>query len=148
MTIRHMTVERRVVGTINQAETYAIHYVVRADEDTPAKAADFMVAAVVAAAGGNPSPTVFTNVSAAVRLYGRTLAGTDGTHDEHTEFSDDGAGGYNIMYRDIPPTGESTPPQYYTLAAVKAAPGAPSGADFDAVIAALISFGDAAAGYS
>jgi len=141
-----MTVERRIVGTINQAESFHCHYMVRASEEAEAKAADFTIAAVVAAAAGSPSALVFQNVSNAVRLFGRALAGTDGTHDEHTKFTTAGAS-YNIQYRDIPPTGGGTPPQFYSLAEVIATDGSPSQADFDAVTAALIAFGDAAANY-
>ena len=146
MPIRELTIERRLVGTVGQAESFHCHYVVRTSEETEAKAADFMISQVVTAAAGSPSALVFQNVSAAVRLFGRTLAGTDGTHDEHTKFTSAGAS-YNIMYRDIPPVGASTPPQFYTLAEVIAADGSPSQADFDAVTAALTAFGDAAANY-
>lgn len=146
MPIRELTIERRLVGTVGQTETFHCHYVVRTSEETEAKAADFTILQVVTAAAGSPSALVFQNVSNAVRLFGRTLAGTDGTHDEHTKFTTAGAS-YNIQYRDIPPVGDATPPQFYSLAEVIAADGSPSQADFDAVTAALIAFGDAAASY-
>ena len=146
MPIRELTIERRLVGTVGQTESFHCHYVVRTSEETEAKAANFTILQVVTAAAGSPSAPTFQNVSNAVRLFGRTLAGTDGTHDEHTRFTSAGAS-YNIMYRDIPPVGDATPPQFYSLAEVIAADGSPSQADFDAVTAALIAFGDAAADY-
>lgn len=147
MPIRELTIERRLVGTVGQTESFHCHYVVRTNEETEAKAADFTIAQVVTAAAGNPAAIVFQNVSNAVRLFGRTLAGTDGTHDEHTRFTTAGAS-YNILYRNIPPVGDATPPQFYTLAEVIAADGSPSQANFDDVVASFVAFGDAAAGWS
>jgi hypothetical protein len=146
MTIRELTVERRVVGTVNQAEEYHCHYVVRASEDAYAYSAYFMIIQVVTWANGSPSAGVFQAVSTAVRLFGRALAGADGTHDEHTKFRTNGAG-YDIQYRDIPPIGATPPAVSYTLADVIASPGAPPQASFDAVVSALVTFGDTASGF-
>lgn len=148
MTIRNMSVDRRVNGTVDGAEVFSCHYVVRANVDAAAKPADFTAAAVIVAAAGTPSPTVFGNVIGALQLYGRGLLSSPDTNDEEARITDDGAGSYNILFRSIPPVGEAIAPARYTLADVKAAPGAPSSADFDDVIAAFVSYGDAAAGYS
>jgi hypothetical protein len=144
MTIRSLTVERRVVGTINQQPSFACHYVTRSNDESPALAADFMIAAAIAHANGSPSAGTFVACSEAVRAYGRALGGTDGSHDEHTEFT--GAGpDYAIKFRDIPPIGNPPSPRRYTLQDVKDAPGVPSAADFDAVVAAMIAYGDSVA---
>ena len=144
MPLREMTVQRRVDGTIDGAIEFHIRYVVRADLLTDPKVAEFKALDLLAAPGA-PSQGTFLAVSGAVRSYGRAAAGTDDQHDEHTHFNTDGDD-YQIGYRYMQPSG---PPitRTYTLAAVRAAPGAPSAEDFDAVIAHLISYGDAAAGY-
>jgi hypothetical protein len=144
MTIRSLTVKRRGVGTIDQQPAYACHHKTAPDADTAPAVADFMVALAVAFAGGSPSAGVFAAVSEAVRAYGRALMGTDGSHDEHTEFTGTGPD-YAIKFRDIPPVGDPPEPKRYTLQDVKDAPGAPSGASFDAVVAALIAYGDSVA---
>ncbi|MEK9811403.1 MAG: hypothetical protein VW362_13200, partial [Candidatus Nanopelagicales bacterium] len=139
-----MTVDRRVFGTIDNAVEFHIHYVVRADAASDAKTADFRATALLAAPGA-PSEGVFTAVSGAVRLYGRTLAGASDANDEHTRFVSAGDD-YDIVYRNIPSSGAPIT-STYTLAAVRAAPGAPSAEDFAAVTDFLVSFGDSAAGY-
>ena len=148
MTIRDMSVDRRVNGTVDGAEVFSCHYVVRASLDAAAKPADFTAEQVIADAAGSPSPAVFANVIGALQLHGRAALSSPDTNDEEARITDDGAGSYNILFRSIPPVGEAIAPARYTLADVKAAPGAPDGADFDAVIAAFVTFGDAEAGYS
>lgn len=148
MPIRRMTVYRRIVGTVNQAEEFHLHYVVRTDDATEAKAADFRALDLLGEPGA-PSEATFANVSGAVRLYGRTLAGKDGSEDEETEFeSIAGSDDFVIWYRSVPSTGTADPRKRYLLSAVKAAPGAPSEADFDAVVDAIIAYGDDASGYA
>ncbi len=144
MPIREMTVQRRVDGTIDGAVEYHIHYSVRTDALTEPKTKDFRALDMLAAPGA-PSQGVFLAVSGAVRAYGRAAASTDDQHDEHTHFFTDGDD-YQIGYRYLPPSG---PPitRTYTLAAVRAAPGAPPAEDFDAVTDFLVSYGDSAAGY-
>ena len=144
MTIRTLSVDRRVVGTIDQQPSFTCHYTTRPDENSQALAADFMIAAAVAYAGGSPSAPTFLAVSEAVRAYGRALAGTDGTHDEYTHFSGTGPN-YDVIFRDVPPVGAPTNPVWYTLQDVKDVPGAPPGSSFDAVIAAIIAYGDSIA---
>ena len=148
MPIREMTVTRRTRGTINQAVEIHIHYVVRTDESATAKPADFRAITLLAAPGA-PSALVFSNVSEAVRAYGRAEVGGTTADDEHTRFeSTDDPDEFVIWYHNTAPVGESLPPARYLLSTVKAEPGAPSEADFDAVVDFLISYGDAAAGYS
>ena len=145
MPIREMTVERRTVGTMNGAIEYHIRYSVRTSLLTDPLVAEFRAVDFLAAPGA-PSQGTFLAVSGAVRAYGRALASTDDQHDEHTHFVTDGDD-YQIGYRYLPPSGAPIT-RAYTLAAVRAAPGAPSEADFDAVTDFLVSYGDAAAGYS
>ena len=144
MPIREMTVQRRVDGTIDGAVEYHLRYSVRASVLTDPLVAEFRALDMLAAPGA-PSQGVFLAVSGAVRAYGRAAASTDDQHDEHTHFFTDGDD-YQIGYRYLPPSG---PPitRTYTLAAVRAAPGAPSAEDFDAVTDFLVSYGDSAAGY-
>jgi len=139
-----MTVQRRVDGTIDGAVEYHLRYSVRASVLTDPLVAEFRALDMLAAPGA-PSQGVFLAVSGAVRAYGRAAASTDDQHDEHTHFFTDGDD-YQIGYRYLPPSG---PPitRTYTLAAVRAAPGAPPAEDFDAVTDFLVSYGDSAAGY-
>lgn len=144
MPLREMTVQRRVDGTIGGAVEYHLRYSVRASVLTDPLVAEFRALELLAAPGA-PSEATFLAVSGAVRAYGRAAASTDDQHDEHTHFFTDDDD-YQIGYRYLPPSG---PPitRTYTLAAVRAAPGAPSAEDFDAVTDFLVSYGDSAAGY-
>lgn len=147
MPLREMTVERRVFGTINGAVEYHIEYTVYPGGDALPLRPPTFTAAQLLAANGAPSEAVFTNVSGAVRTYGRTLAGTNGTNGEYTHFRTNQAGDdYDVVFRDVPSAGAPIV-RFYTLASVRAAQGAPSEADFDAVTDFLVSYGDAAAGY-
>lgn len=147
MPTREMTVERRVFGTLNGAVEYHIEYTVYPGDDALPLRANF-TAAQLLAANGAPSQVVFTNVSGAVRVYGRTLAGTSGTSGEYTHFrTNQGGDGYDIVFRDVPSTGAPVV-RFYTLADVIAdANGNPSQANFDAVTDFLVTYGDSAAGY-
>lgn len=91
----------------------------------------------------------FEAVIGAIQAFGRALAGTDGTHDERARLvtRDEGAT-VEIWFIDVPPVGDPSDPFYYTLAEVKATPGAPSGADFDAVTAKFIAYSDSVSGYA
>jgi hypothetical protein len=139
-----MTVQRRVDGTIDGAVEYHLRYSVRTSVLADPLVAEFRAIDMLASPGA-PSQGTFLAVSGAVRAYGRAAASTDDQHDEHTHFFTDGDD-YQIGYRYLPPSG---PPisKTYTLAAVRAAPGAPSAEDFDAVTDFLVSYGDSAAGY-
>lgn len=145
MITRRMEVARRVHGTPNGAEVFDCHYKVQDGETSAPRVADFTAADVIASAGGTPTPVTFGAVIVALQIYGRTALSSDPANDEEAVIVDDGSGDYAVRFRTIPPVGSGVPPVSYTLDDVKGAPGAPASADFDAVIAAFVAFGDSAA---
>ena len=149
MSYRELAVTRRQFGGINQAETIFCHTISRANEDADSFQADFTAPDVIAFAAGTPDLATFEAVIGAIQAFGRALAGTDGTHDERARLvtRDEGAT-VEIWFIDVPPVGDPSDPFYYTLAEVKATPGAPSGADFDAVTAKFIAYSDSVSGYA
>lgn len=148
MPIRRVTVERRVVGTIDQAEELHCHYVVRADDQSPAFAADFTSAEVIAAAEGSPDEATFLGVIGAIKAHGRALGGTDGTHDEGAELVTTDGVTVLVSYRDVPPIGNPPQPIVFTLEDVQDDDGAPPELAFAAVLWAFAGYGDAASGFA